>query len=175
MFFFFFFFCFISSLHLCLAQKYVCSLIVELIVDFEPVSNRMFLKKFYIHSTNCFSQSVTPPAVSLNSAMMSNMGLTSTASGSPTAMSQVSPSPGITLTQASPIFACGTNLGSQIPRAQPYATAAPCVGVTRPSNTCNTSFFTLANHVPGKGGNYVHRYLCLFLALKFTVSFSFLD
>ncbi|XP_055861692.1 RNA-binding protein Musashi homolog 2-like isoform X2 [Biomphalaria glabrata] len=98
---------------------------------------------------------ITYPTVSLNSAMMSNMGLTSTASGSPTAMSQVSPSPGITLTQASPIFACGTNLGSQIPRAQPYATAAPCVGVTRPSNTCNTSFFTLANHVPVPGYGYL--------------------
>ncbi|CAL1544583.1 unnamed protein product [Lymnaea stagnalis] len=98
---------------------------------------------------------ITYPTVSLGPTMISNIGLTSTVGGSPSAMSQVSSPPGLTLAQGSPVFACGTNLGPHIPRPSQYAAASPCVGVTRPSNPCNPSFYTLANHVPVPGYGYL--------------------
>ncbi|XP_059145439.1 RNA-binding protein Musashi homolog 1-like, partial [Physella acuta] len=98
---------------------------------------------------------ITYPTVSLGPTMIPSVGLTSTASSTSTAMSQGSAPPGLTLTQATPVFACGSTVGPQIPRPAQYAASTPCMQVARPPNPCNTSFFTLANPVPVPGYGYL--------------------
>lgn len=83
--------------------------------------------------------------------MVSSVGLSSSPGITPSAITQGSPPVGLGLTQAPPIFACGTTVGPQVPRSPQIATAAPVVGVPRPTIPCNASILTLANQVPGKG------------------------
>ncbi|CAG5136831.1 unnamed protein product [Candidula unifasciata] len=74
---------------------------------------------------------------------------------SPSALTQVSAPAELGLTQASPIFACGTTVGLQIPRSSQIATAAPVLGIPRSTIPCNPSILTLANQVPVPGYGYL--------------------
>ncbi|BFZ18324.1 hypothetical protein BsWGS_21363 [Bradybaena similaris] len=85
----------------------------------------------------------------LGPSMISSIGMNSAPGVSPSAITQVSAPAELGLTQASPIFACGTTVGLQIPRSPQIATAAPVVGIPRPTIPCNPSILTLANQVPG--------------------------
>lgn len=86
--------------------------------------------------------------------MISNTGLASIPSVTPTAVTQGSIPAGACIAQISPIFACGTPVSPHIAKPTPIAAAAPVMGVTRQTSPCSSSLLTLANQLPGKGGNH---------------------